>query len=1452
MSSTYLKTSLVLCLLLLFGAVFVLFSMDHKYPTYQNTQEIVSLSQDSKAKLTYEINSDQMLGVLLKTNNPDEAEKVLRSKGATTSRHNIGRVIAANIPQNQISSLENENSIQAILPNRVVKAFSIDEVSQTNPENFWNSGFKGKGIKIAVLDTGINNIQGQDFTGSGTTDDENGHGTKVSEIISAMAPESQLLNVKVLDKNGEGTEASVIAGINYAVDNNANIISLSLGGFFSDINSPLVSAVEDAINKGVTVVVASGNCRKQGLCGDFTGVATPGNSPNSITVGSVDGENQVDYSSGQDFGNYIKPDVVAPVSADSLTGTSASTPFVSGAAALIIQKYKSSPSQVKSLIEKNAKDLGIPGKDTVFGSGKLNLDFLTETPVENKIDFAQTTAPIITNRVIHAATSGATSSAGDWSIFDLIGLQVHAIKLKSDFYNPTNGFVYDGHYALATDGNTISNVYYLPFNANSDCYSSGTNDIKVTSTNKAYAVGYEVIDVFNGTAWNTEPLPIHQQYTTLGGSHFNFGYNLQTVDANQGAVTVFAGGTNNTNTGSSGCPVNPIGGIILKKNGGSWTLESQSFLPIKDIEFVSSSLAFAAGSTNNAGIVNQTIYKWDGTTWTVDKSISSSTRGEINKIYVLNSSLGFAVGDKGTIMKWDGIAWNDFTSPVQVDLFGVNLYNSTFGYAVGANSTILKYDGTTWAMQFENGVFLSPRICDINASGTSSCGNGYVGNWREITNTTFYDVHVFSPINGILLGGGSDVNPYSGNIFKDSVEFKLQPSAPKLNVPMLTTEQNTPLNADLTLYSDGQSFNVTGSCSLIGLSQLKINPSPGFIGLMTCQITATKDGLTTSQTVPISVVPSGPVSDLEIDSSDMMINSTKDVVVTVHNIGLSVANNVNVKLIETHDNKILQNITGIINPINNKSSATQTFSFSNDMQRGSIITAVVDYDNSIVEYSESNNRAETSYKKLDAYLNIQVEQMSLTPIVKYLRNNLNSYNIVNDPTNAQVIINAGYNLGDTNLGCKYGSTYANGRIVNDVHTGLIFATQDNGKTIVNVCGARIEGLINALKRLNKQDVAKNKETFFDRDDLGAISIRDFFANGNPVNTDNIDIALNGPLVPEDKYVFTSDGTTLLRLKHYKPAVSQSFLDYLLGVDNSKPWLEPVVMAGGLWSDISAWDKAGREIASGYEDGYFTQSIKYAPRDVWLIELTGGPGTDCDTCADYTYEDVVDKYWPALVGGVLKLTNKQQTAYVGHSNGGRVALDAMKNYSVIRSTYPIAGKLSDGTTYSLPASNPINNFIGVGVPGAFSSPTEFTQQIINGNGDSAINILQTQGDNHPKLSEFAAKLRTPIGLFAAFATGFENNKISLNNIKAYVNLVNSITDVQPGSGFTVPKATIIYGDYDFGNSLYDSDTIVPVSDANAIYSNIGSPDKIKIAVHTVHWGQTEDLTVKTKIKERLNQ
>jgi len=263
----------------------------------------------------------------------------------------------------------------------------------------------------------------------------------------------------------------------------------------------------------------------------------------------------------------------------------------------------------------------------------------------------------------------------------------------------------------------------------------------------------------------------------------------------------------------------------------------------------------------------------------------------------------------------------------------------------------------------------------------------------------------------------------------------------------------------------------------------------------------------------------------------------------------------------------------------------------------------------------------------------------------------------------------------------------------------------------------------------------------------------------------------------------------------------------------------------------------------------TQQISENEQIFSFSELTGGPGTECDTCPDYTYEDVVNKHWPAAVGGVLKLTGKTEAAYVGHSNGGRVALDSMKNYTNVRN---VQSYLSDGTPFTLNSinpSNPIINYIGVGVPGAFATSTIFTRDVDEGKGDRVVNEFIAEGKTHVRLAEVGAKLETFGGWLARMIAKNDEQKISRSILERYITIANSTSDTQPGTSISLPKFTLIYG------TLFDektSDGIVPKADAIAISTNVASIDEQLIETSTLHSSQKEDREIKTTIKKRLNE
>src|SRR3989338_9038350 len=265
-------------------------------------------------------------------------------------------------------------------------------VDRVDAELVWPGGNTADPVKVAVVDTGISKdhpdlqVQGgyNAINPTKSWNDDNGHGSHVAGTIAALnntigvvgvGPAVDLLSVKVLSRSGSGFLSDVIEGIQWAMNNGAQVINLSLGS--SSGNQAMHDAVAAAHNAGVVVVAAAGN--------SGGAVIYPAAYPEVIAVSATDSNNllasfssrgpEVDLAApGVDVYSTYKGTGYA-----TLSGTSMAAPHVTGAAALVLNTpvgtYDTDadgawdPSEVQQKLQDRATDLGDAGFDNLFGWG---------------------------------------------------------------------------------------------------------------------------------------------------------------------------------------------------------------------------------------------------------------------------------------------------------------------------------------------------------------------------------------------------------------------------------------------------------------------------------------------------------------------------------------------------------------------------------------------------------------------------------------------------------------------------------------------------------------------------------------------------------------------------------------------------------------------------------------------------------------------------------------------------------------------------------------------------------------------------------------------------------------------------------------------------------------------------------------------------------------------------
>src|SRR5246127_949246 len=249
---------------------------------------------------------------------------ILKLGGTVLSDLPLVNGLVAVLDGNGIVNLSNQSNVVYISLDRPLAPTLSNAAPAVNAFAAWQSGYTGAGIGVAVVDSGVSShpdlnggswgssrvVWNQSFVPSNASaSDQFGHGTHVAGLIAGngssskgtkysktfegIAPQANIINLRVLDQNGVGTDSAVIAAISTAISMkstfNIRVLNLSLGRpvYESYKMDPLCHAVEAAWKSGIVVVVAAGNNGRYQPTNGYGTITAPGNDPYVITVGAM-------------------------------------------------------------------------------------------------------------------------------------------------------------------------------------------------------------------------------------------------------------------------------------------------------------------------------------------------------------------------------------------------------------------------------------------------------------------------------------------------------------------------------------------------------------------------------------------------------------------------------------------------------------------------------------------------------------------------------------------------------------------------------------------------------------------------------------------------------------------------------------------------------------------------------------------------------------------------------------------------------------------------------------------------------------------------------------------------------------------------------------------------------------------------------------------------------------
>ena len=1082
-------------------------------------------------------------------------------------------------------------------------------VKKTKADAVWNLT-NGSGVKVAVLDTGI--TQHDDLSIAGGTNivgsdyyDTNGHGTAVAGVIAStfngdglvgVSPSVGLYSVRIM-QGPSGSLSDAISGIQWAIDNNMSIISMSFG--FDSYSQIFKDVLDEAYANGILLIAASGNN------GD-NNILYPAAYSSVIAIGAVDSNDNLASFSSYGFEQELVASGV-DINSTSLndgysvsSGTSMAVPHVAGVAALI-KSYNNSLTneEIRAKLRNDALDLGDSGKDDYFGYGLVQVNLTS-------YNFA------------------ITNDSYFYEIFNI-----------SDYGLPNISY----HFWISGTG-TIEDVefeegYYLINKTFNNGFKS-SNNFHVEENGSLFLL----FDFLNLTDDYTVACPNGVDCKHDGIVFRNYNLNMKLFDDNHVI--------------KAECFDFADDGLYEDCYGTQ---------PNMDLCRANVSELFYDACTDADPV--DPICESEGSIGTHSVPTSVSKASEIDSVncYLHLSAYHSTSPDSRFYYVCDHRQYVCTSSAQYVDRCFYNVPSGSVNIG-----TINCNSGETCDFSQDE------SNADFGTSGTSipsspckppCSGNirAYIDNSKGIVDN--YSIYLNAINKGSTSNGFKQISSVSCNINHNVTVYCYNNNTKPCETKQTSIDfngDNDSLVFNCNICSDDRNLGI----QIGGIDYKQIS---GNNYLFNITIFNENAGGSFNIMIKTQDKETGLISSEKLQTES--ISSTE----TTYN---AIVNNVN-----TNNANFLHIYIDVNNSIKEE----------NENYNYVIMPFIKIKLKATLEVKTGNTKADEA---IENYLKLFIDRQPGNSSTQYLNilvgKNSSTFSVVNKETKRvpdefyfntkSIIVN-------------------NVPIGNMPYNGVVaFLSNINfGKTYIVAYGKGIEGDVAAAKTMIAQQNLlfdyrlPDRRIILDNYDLTGLKVMDLMHNpeNSPyfnkksaefgqviediLNDNNFEIAI--------KTVRTRNDNTTLRIKNANSDLSETFRDVV--VKNA----QPVVMAQGLHSDLFKWENFANEIA---QNG----------RDAWLIEMYGGPTTECDICPQYDIDDLKNYYWPALIGGVQTYSNRNNLSYIGYDLGCTVALESLENYS---NGFNGAGYYFDeeiGQYISMDlASNPIGSFIGVGCIGNFT-------------------------------------------------------------------------------------------------------------------------------------------------------